>query len=375
MMDIENYRRLFLVTDKCIYLNHASTGPLPLTAVKAIEQLNRRCSEQGSFDWTEEEKISNDTRALSAKMVNTTSEEICFVPNTSQGIIYAIGSILWEKEDNIILMKDAFPTNLYPFLYLLPDVEKRYVTSIELNNNPNCILQQIDNKTKAIALDWVNFLNGIRIDITTIGQICKEKGIYFIIDGMQGLGAVKLDLKKIHVDFFSSAAPKWMLGPHGIGILYVNQNILGKLKPFNLGWLSANWVDFYDIFSPKPLKTSASRFEAGTKNYLGIVGLLESLKIFEEIGTENIESRILEITDHLLSKINEPGFEIITPKQRKKRAGIVSFRRKDKDSMELFMKLKQNRIICSLRENYIRISPHFYNTISELDRLIDIVTI
>ncbi len=374
MIDVDKYRRLFLVTDKSIYLNHASTGPLPTTAIKAIEQLNRRCSEQGSFDWEEEEKMSNDTRTLSAKMVNATSEEICFVQNTSQGIIYAIGSIFWEKGDNVILMKDAFPTNLYPFLYLLPDVEKRYVTSIELNNNPNCILKHIDNKTKAIALDWVNFLNGIRINLVFIGQICQDKSIYFIVDGMQGLGAVKLDLKKAQIDFFSSAAPKWMLGPHGIGILYINQNILDKLKPFNLGWLSANWVDFYDIFTPKPLKTSAARLEAGTKNYLGIVGLQESLKLFHEIGTNEIESRIFEITDYLLSKINEPRFEIITPKQRKKRAGIVSFRRKDKDSMELFMKLKQNKIICSLRENYIRISPHFYNTISELDQLINIVT-
>ncbi len=374
MNQFEKYRKLFLVTKKYIYFNHASTGPLPTTAVKVIEQLSRRYSEQGSIEWEECENLSNSTRDLVAKMINATSEEICFVQNTSQGIIYAIGSIPWENGDNVILMKDAFPTNLYPFLFLLPEIEKRYVTSIELNNNPDCILKQIDNRTRAVALDWVNFLNGIRIDLAYIGQICQDKGIYFIIDGMQGLGAIQLDLKKIQVDFFSSAAPKWLLGPHGIGILYVKHETLGRLKPFNLGWLSADWTDFYDIFTSKPLKTSAARFEAGTKNYLGIVGLQECLKLFHEIGIENIESQIFKITDYLLSKINDLRFEIITPKEKMKRAGIVSFLRKDKDSMELFNRLKQNKIVCSLRENYIRISPHFYNTFQELDRLIRIVS-
>jgi selenocysteine lyase/cysteine desulfurase len=372
-MRFNHYRKLFLVTKKYIYFNHASTGPLPTAAVKAIEKLAKRYSEQGSIEWEEYEQLSNGTRELAAKMVNATSDEICFVQNTSQGIILAIGSIPWEKGDNIILMKDAFPTNLYPYLFLLPEVEKRYVTSSELLSDPNCILKQIDNKTKAVALDWVNFLNGIRIDLAFIGQICQDRGIYFIIDGMQGLGAVTLDLKKIHVDFFSSAAPKWLLGPHGIGILYVKRETLGRLKPFNLGWLSADWVDFYDIFTPKPLKTSAARFEEGTKNYLGIVGLQECLKLFHEIGMNNVESQIFHITDYFLSKINDLRFDIITPKAREKRAGIISFRRKDKDSMELFMKLKQKKIVCSLRENYIRISPHFYNTTEELDQLIKII--
>ena len=371
--DLKHYRKLFLATKHYIYFNHASTGPLPTTAVKAIEQLSRRYSEQGSIEWDEYEKLSNGTRELAAKMVNATNDEICFIQNTSQGIIYAIGSIPFEKGDNVILMKDAFPTNLSPYLYLLPEVEKRYVTSSELLSDPNYILKLIDNKTKAVALDWVNFLNGIRIDLATIGQICQDKGIYFIVDGMQGLGAVMLDLKKIHVDFFSSAAPKWLLGPHGIGMLYVKRETLTQLKPFNLGWLSADWVDFYDIFTPKPLKTSAARFEEGTKNYLGIVGFQECLKLFHEIGLAKVESQVLDITDYFLSKINDLRFEIITPKARDKRAGIVSFRRKDKDSMELFMKLKQKKIVCSLREGYIRISPHFYNTIEELDHLIKII--
>lgn len=373
IMSFEQYRKLFPVTRKFIHLNHAATAPLPLTARQAIEQYVKSRSEEGLTECREDEQIANQTRMLAAKLMNSSIEEICLVKNTSHGIIIAIGSITWNKGDNVILMKDAFPTILYPFKYLLPEIEKRYVTSFELLANPECIITLIDEHTKAVVIDWVHFLNGVRIDLATIALICKEKGIYFIVDGMQGLGAVSIDLSQIKLDFFSAGAAKWLLGPQGIGILYVNQKILGKLKPFNLGWLSADWLDFNDIFSPKPLKTNASRFEEGTKNYLGIVGLQESLKLFHEIGMNNIESQIFDITDYLLSKINDPRFDIITPKEREKRAGIVSFRRKDKDSMELYTKLKQNKIVCSLRENYIRISPHFYNTTAELDKLIEIV--
>jgi len=373
MFDFTKYRKLFLATEKYIYLNHASTGPLPLPAVKAISDLARQYSQQGMIEWQEYEALSNSTRKLAGKLVNASAVEICFVQNTSQGIIYAIGSIPFEKGDNVIIMKDAFPTNSAPFHYLLLDIEKRYVTSNELLNNPDCILKLINKQTKAISLDWVNFLNGIRIDLKRISQICKERNIYFIIDGMQGCGAITIDLNDIQPDFFSSAAPKWLLGPHGIGILYVNKKILPKLKSFNLGWLSAEWDDFYDIFTPRKLKTTASRFEEGTKNYLGIVGFQESLKLFDEIGIDKIELQILDLTDYLIKKINNPKYEIITPFERENRAGIVSFRKKDADNMELFLKLKKNGVICSLREGYLRISPHFYNTTQELDRLVEII--
>jgi len=373
MFDFTKYRKLFLATEKYIYLNHASTGPLPLPAVKVISDLARQYSQQGMIELQEYEELSNSTRKLAGKLVNTSADEICFVQNTSQGIIYAIGSIPFEKGDNVIIMKDAFPTNSAPFHYLLLDIEKRYVTSNELLNNPDCILKLINKQTKAISLDWVNFLNGIRIDLKRISQICKERNIYFIIDGMQGCGAITIDLNDIQPDFFSSAAPKWLLGPHGIGILYVNKKILPKLKSFNLGWLSAEWDDFYDIFTPRKLKTTASRFEEGTKNYLGIVGFQESLKLFDEIGIDKIELQILDLTDYLIKKINNPKYEIITPFERENRAGIVSFRKKDADNMELFLKLKKNGVICSLREGYLRISPHFYNTTQELDRLVEII--
>lgn len=373
MFDFTQYRKLFPVTEKYIYLNHASTGPLPLPAVKAISDLAKKYSKQGTIEWQEYEALSNSTRDLAAKLVNASPDEIGFIQNTSQGIIYAIGSIGFEKGDNVILMQDAFPTNSYPFHFLLPDVEKRYVTSKELIDDPDCLRKLIDIKTKAVALDWVNFLNGARIDLKYFSDICKKHNVYFIVDGMQGCGAITINLNAIQPDFFASAAPKWLLGPHGIGIFYVNKNTLSKLRPCNLGWLSADWDNFYDIKTTRKLKNSAARYEAGTKNYLGIVGFKEVLKLFAEIGADRIETQVLDLTDYLVKKIKTTEFEIVTPFSRNNRAGIFSFRKKDTDSRSLYNKLKQNNILCSVRDGYLRISPHFYNTLQELDRLVEIV--
>lgn len=373
MIDFAIYRKLFSATEQYNYLNHASSSPLPINSVKAISQLAQICSKQGMLEWSECEELSNTTRDLAAKFLNCSSSEICFIGNTSQGIIYAINSIGFEKGNNVILMQDAFPTNLAPFNYLLPEIEKRTVRSYELVDNPDRIRKLIDEHTKAVSLDWVNFLNGIKIDLKRIAEICRAHNIYFIIDGMQGCGAIKINLNEIQADFFCSAAAKWLFGPHGIGILYVNKNILDKLKPCHLGWLSAEWENFYDISVPKKIKDGAARFEAGTKNYLGIVGFKESLKILNEIGIDKIEARILNLTDYLLNKIMEIDCDVITPKAGNKRAGIVSFKQKDKDSFELYNRLKANKIVCSLRNGYLRISPHFYNTYAEIDQLIEVI--
>jgi selenocysteine lyase/cysteine desulfurase len=171
MFDFTKYRKLFPAAEKYIYLNHASTGPLPLPAVQAISNLAKKYSEQGTIKWQEYEALSNSTRSLAAKLVSASPDEICFVQNTSQGIIYAIGSIPFEKGDNVIILKDAFPTNSYPFHFLLPDIEKRYITSKELIDDPSCVLKLINKRTKAVSFDWVNFLNGIRIDLRYISKI------------------------------------------------------------------------------------------------------------------------------------------------------------------------------------------------------------
>ena len=361
-------RELFPVTRRYVYLNHASNGSLATTVVQAMNGYIERCSLHGEVPYPEGEAVVEDCRELAARLMGVRTDEIAFVKNTSAGAIIAIGSIEWQHGDNMILMRDAFPTNTYPFHYLLPQVEKRYVTSAELAKGSDCIFRLVDRHTRAIAIDWVHFLSGVRADICAISAFCRTRAIHILIDAMQGLGAVNQSFGELGIDFIYAGGNKWLLGPQGSGILYVNSAVLPKLKPANLGWLSAQWENFNDIYTQKPMKPGASRFEEGTKNYIGIYGLRESLRILLGAGRSEVADRVRMHVQLLHRRLGELGFETRTPADPQRHAGVIDAYKPGADMAALFARLKEQGFICSLRENRLRIAPHFYNTEEEIER-------
>ena len=365
---LADFRRLFPVTQRYVYLNHASNGSLAVPVVAAMNGYIERCSLHGEVPYQEAEAVVEDGREMAARLMGVQPDEIAFVKNTSAGAIIAIGSIEWQHGDNMIMMRDAFPTNIYPFDYLLPHVEKRYVTSAELAKGPECVFKLMDRHTRAIAIDWVHFLSGVRADIIAIAAYCRTRAIYILLDAMQGLGAVNQSFGELGIDFVYAGGGKWLLGPQGSGILYVNSAILPKLKPANLGWLSAKWDDFNDIYTRKPLKPGASRFEEGTKNYIGIYGLRESLRILLDAGMSEVAARVRMLLQLLRQRLEQKGFEVMTPVDPQRHAGVLAASRPDIDMAALFARLKEQDFICSLRENRLRIAPHFYNTEEEIER-------
>jgi len=365
---LKAFRELLPVTRRCVYLNHASNGSLATTVVQAMNDYIERCSLHGEVPYPEGEAVVEDCRGMAARLMGVRTDEIAFVKNTSAGAIIAIGSIEWQHGDNMILMRDAFPTNTYPFHYLLPQVEKRYVTSTELAKGSDCIFRLVDRHTRAIAIDWVHFLSGVRADISAISAFCRTRAIYILIDAMQGLGAVDLSFGELGIDFLYAGGNKWLLGPQGSGILYVNSAILPKLKPANLGWLSAQWEDFNDIYTRKPMKLGANRFEEGTKNYIGIYGLCESLRILLDAGRSEVADRVRAHVQLLRRRLEEKGFDTRTPADPQRHAGVIDAYKPGLDMAALFARLKEQGFICSLRENRLRIAPHFYNTEEEIER-------
>jgi cysteine desulfurase / selenocysteine lyase len=365
---LAGFRKLFPVTQRYVYLNHASNGSLAVPVVEAMNGYIDRCSKHGEVPYQEAEAVVEDGREMAARLMGVRTDEIAFIKNTSAGAIIAIGSIEWQHGDNMVLMQDAFPTNTYPFDYLLPHVEKRYVTSAELAKGPECIFRLVDRHTRAIAIDWVHFLSGVRADVIAIVAFCRTRAIYILLDAMQGLGAVNQGFGDLGIDFVYAGGGKWLLGPQGSGILYVNSAILPKLKPANLGWLSAKWDDFNDIYTRKPMKPGASRFEEGTKNYIGIYGLRESLRILLDVGMSEVAARVRLLVQLLRQRLEQKGFEVMTPVDPQRHAGIITASRSDIDMAALFARLKQQGFICSLRESRLRIAPHFYNTEEEIDR-------
>jgi len=363
-------RAFFPVTERAVYFDHAATGPLPLTAVEAIARYCRQQAETGQVPYAEAEAVAEDARTSLARLLHVEPAAVAFTKNTSAGVIIAINSLEWQPGDNVVLLSDDFPTVTYPFTYLLPRVEQRPVSSEALVRDPEALLRLVDRRTRLVALSWVHFLTGRRFDVTAVCRFCREQGVPTLIDAIQGLGAVDLDWSSVRPDFLVSHGAKWLLSPQGSGFMYVDRDLLPGLRPANLGWLSARWDDFNDIFSPKPLKTGASRLEEGTKNYLAIWGLAESLKLLLGFGIADVAARVRKLTDLLRSGLVSAGFEIVTPSEPERFAGIVTCRKPGARAASIHAGLTSAGMICSLRENMLRIAPHFYNTEDEVRRFL-----
>ncbi len=368
-----NYRALFEFNTEIIYLNHASTGMLPKRSAEAmteyIEALS--CKGEPSIDGLLAMQV--DFRNQASKLLNVSPEEIAFIRNTTDGLTLALHSIDWQPGENMIVQEDAFPASLYVAAYCFPKVEKRYVP---LNNGKDFyerLKQNIDEKTRAIVVDYVHFLSGYRLDLHMLSDLTRHKNIYLIVDGIQGLGAVSVDLKNTDVDFFTAGGVKWLQGPAGTGILYVRRQILDRLVPFRVGWASAEYEDLSNLYPVRPLIKNARRFQPVNDNYVGMIGLTESIKLIHEIGAKQVETEILELTDNVISRLEGIGCQILTPKQHSLRAGIVSFSHPQVDSKSIFERLQQQRIICSLREGWVRLAFHFYNAEDEFEQVFSVI--
>lgn len=361
--------QLFPRTEDIIYLNHASSSPLPLPARERMKTLIDELA-SGDRSWNFWSAELESFRGESAKLLGTEPREIGFIPNTSTGLLIALYSIPWRETDNIVLIKDGFPTNIVPWFRNLPQIQKRQIEIEGDRPLEDRILESIDEHTRAVAIDWVDFFTGYRIDLKRIGDFCKERGIFLVADGIQGCGALELDLSNVHVDFFAAASAKWLLGPVGAGILYVNAETMPRLKPAFEGWMSLSWKEF-NIFDPlPPLKEGAGRFEPGSYPGVPLVGFVENLKILNSVGIAKINERIFQTRGFLLQGLKQLDAEIISPENEDHASGILTFRIPDKDSKALFEKLSDARIIVSLRKGAIRLSPHFYNTPDEASRVL-----
>jgi len=338
-------------------LNTLSTERL----IEYLEYLQNK----GDPEWTYLQKISESTRQKAGNLLKTHKDNIAFVSNTSHGINLVIDSIPWKEGDEVLIPKNSFPANVYPCLYNKYGIVVKFVEGDFVRN----FKKYITDKTRLIAFDWVNYLTGERMDPLPIVEFAKSRGIYTLVDAIQGLGAVPFYPEDIGIDFVVSGTSKWLLGPQGLGILYVNPERLSDLKLTSIGWLSAPWKDFSDFSTlPAPFH-EIRRIECGTKNYAALSLFNGSLDIILEWGVEKIRNRISYHTTILFSELKRKGFEILTPEELDRRAGIVTFR-KEGDMKELHERLKNSNIITSLRNNAIRVSPHFYNTEEEIELLV-----
>jgi selenocysteine lyase/cysteine desulfurase len=369
-MDIQKARDLFpyLKSGK-IYLGHASTAPLSTYVTDRLKNYIYVRSETKIDDYTAVIKAMENVKNGLAELINSTPDRIAFTDNTNNGINILAQSVVWNKGDRIILNDVEFPANVYPFMNLKNQgVEIDFVKSHDGIASAEDIISAITPATRLISVSQVQFISGYRADLDIIGKACREKGIIFSVDAIQGLGAVRLDVKKSNIDFISCGTQKWLLGLQGLAFIYISQQLQESMHPKLSGWLSVE--DAWNLLDYKlDLKKTADGFQSGTMNYPGIHALDASLRLFKEFGFDEIEERIVNNSIYFISRLKEIG---LTPYldglDRKYLSGIVTFIHPSAE--KIFHELLHRNIISSLRENGIRFAHHFYNTTEDIDKVI-----
>ncbi len=368
-------RKDFPVTENYVYFNHAGVSPLSKSTMKAVKDYLAVISEHGitreaSLRFA---RVVQDTRSRIGELINADSGEIAFIKNTTQGILIAANGIDWRAGDNVVTASTEFPANIYPWLNLeRRGVKTKFVQEKDARIPVEEIERAIDRKTRAVAISFVEFASGFRNDLESIGRICQEKGVFFVVDAIQGLGALDIDVKKCKIHMMSADGHKWLLGPEGTGCLYCSREILDELVPNNVGWHSViNSSEYlnYDL----TLRPDARRFEEGSLNIMGIYALGAAAAQILDIGIQNIETRVLALTDLAIQGLKEKGYQIVSSLIPAERSGIVCFRSQRHSSAELCQLLMDNKIVGADRAQSVRVSPHFYNSEEEIERMMEVL--
>lgn len=366
-------RALFPHTAKGkIYLDHASIGPLSVTVRGAIEAhlLNRSEGDVNTF--FRDLELSRECRSLVARLVNAESpERIAFVLNTSDALNIVPAGLPWQAGDRILLNDQEFPANMYPYLNLRRfGVEMEILPTRDGEVTPEMVenaLARSGGRIKLVSLSAVQFLSGYRPDLAAIGTICKQYGAIFVVDAIQAAGAVPLDVQAMGIDALASGGQKWLMATTGIAFLYLTEALQNRIEQANLGWISvAKPWDFFNY--DQPLNASAVRYENGTLNFPGIIGLGASLKTLLEIDPHHTEQHLSVLTDYLLAELPTLGiFAEVSAFAPANRAGIVSGRLADVTRGErIIARLTERSITISLRGGRLRFAPHCYNTLDEM---------
>ncbi len=366
-MDIEKIRKEFPVTEHRLFMDHARVAPLPRPVQAAITAFAEEACEQATAHYSEWLKEVEIVRARFAKLINAEPGEVAFIKNTSEGLSTVANGIDWKEGDNVVVPDIEFPANVYPWMNLKRrGVEVRFVKAVRGRVPFEQITAQVNSRTRVLSISSVEFNSGFRNDLKRIGEFCKEKQIYFCVDAIQSLGVIPMDVKEFHIDFLAADGHKWMLSVEGLGGFYISKQVLDDIHPAVVGWDSVvNSGDYgnYDF----TLKPDARRFEEGSFNILSIYAFGAALALLEEAGIEHIEQRVLHLGDRIIQHLQKRKFKILSSTEPGERSGSVCFAG-DMDYKQLALYLRERHVIVSVRDNFVRLSPHFYNTDEEIDR-------
>ncbi len=374
-LEIESFREQFPITERYIYMNNAAVAPLSTPVAEAREEVSRILMEEGTGGMEKIKQGVEDTRRLVGELTGVREDEIAFTGNTTRGILIAANGIPWRKGDNLVMPGMEFPANVYPWMAISErkDVELRRVAPIRGRVTAEMLMEACDRHTRAVTVSLVQYSSGYRIDAEKLGAFCREREIFLHLDAIQALGMIDCRIPALRADLLSAGAHKWLMALPGTAIFYCRREILDQLEVYNPGWTSVE--NFMDLQSYRlNYRKSAGRFEEGSLNFHGIMGLGASAGNLLKAGMARVEKYILSLTASLERELRDNGFVIQSPRSQGHNSGIICFSHPRRDTGEIFQQLTSHGITASIRGGAVRLSPHVFNTDEEVKKVIEALT-
>jgi len=362
----EIYGDQFPVREHLIYLNHAGVAPLCRASADAMKLLANDARDFGSFHYDQWLAAYDGVRRAAAKLVNGAPADIALVKNTSEGIATIAMGFDWRAGDKIVAFQEEFPANYYPWKRLEANgVQVEWLSAFDP-------LEKIDaacRGARLMAISFVQYLSGYRADLEALGEICRRHGSFFVVDAIQGLGAFPVDAGRCGIHALAADGHKWLLGPEGCGVLYIDAALRERVAPVEFGYTNvARYADYGT--RDMTLRPNAGRYECGTLNTIGCYGLRAAIEFVLEVGVERIAPAVQALGDRVAAGVASKGYEMGGQRTPATGAGIVSFRKPEIDSGAIVHRLKQHGIVAANRGGWVRTSPHFYISPEEIDRMI-----
>jgi selenocysteine lyase/cysteine desulfurase len=352
-------------------MNHAAVAPLSTPARDAMRSLLDDVCDNGTANYDKWLETYEHTRSSASRLVNAQPHEIAFMRNTSDAISAVANGLSFREGDNIVTCNVEFPSNVYPWLRISNEIGARmkFCDEREGRIDTDQLLSLVDDRTRVVTISWVQFASGYRSDLGRIGRFCRDRGVFFMVDAIQGLGGLELNVERDCVDAFAADAHKYLLGPEGSALLYISDRVLDRVRPTVVGWTSVK--DYEDHLDYRlDYREGALRFECGTLNTVGIYGLGAAIDLLLQVGPATIERYLLELGDYLAERLTEKGYRVISSRRSGEASAIVTCTHDRYAPGLLYHRLREQNIITAPRHGRLRISPHFYNTREEVDRLV-----
>ena len=358
------------------YLNNASIGPIPERTRRILDAFNAKRTAPHLLPDRDLFAGLQAARDAAARLINADTGEIALATNTGFGLNLAAHALPLAQGDRVILSDREFPANVYPWLMLRTQGVEVTLAPCTREGWPDedFLLSALrDPRVKVLAVSFVQFSNGFRADLKRLSAAARANGTLLVVDGIQGVGNSVLDVRETPVDILACGGQKWLLSPWGSGFVYVRKELIPTIEPAMIGWMAFEGTDdFSRLTEYNPtFRADARRFEMITLPYQDFYGFTQSVELLLEIGIPEIAEVTRSLHDPIFNWADAHGMRVVSPRDERHRSAILCIA--PEEPVEAYHAIKRARIVCSLREGAIRLSPHCYNTVGEMEKVLDVL--